>query len=64
MQTRLPIIAAPAYLRNLGQTIPVYINTYDGLGNTLQKVMMLMKYTPQVLTGYYSFAEIVVYGGL
>jgi len=64
MQTKMPIITAPAYIRNLGQTIPIYINTYDGYGKTLQKVMMFFKYIPQVLVGYYSFAEMVVYGGL
>lgn len=64
MQTILSIILTSPYLTSQSQTIPVNINTYDGTGKTLEKVMMFLTYTPQQLIGYYSFAENIVYGGL
>ncbi len=64
MQTLPLFISTVPFIQTHNQALPLYINTYDAVGNTISKVTMNINYVPQVLVGFFSFMEPSLYAGL
>jgi hypothetical protein len=64
MQTFASSITTLPYLSTATQDIPIYINTYNGNGVTIEKKEMFLIYTRQKLIGYFDLLESTVYAGL
>ena len=65
MQTSLAFVPSVTYLRNAKtKKLPLYITTYDDLGNTIQKLFMPLDYNAQSIEGYFDFMEPNIYAGL
>lgn len=64
MKSLLAFINTIPFLNNEYEPLPIHITTYDGAGNTIDKVFMSYNYTVQQMVGYFDFLEPVYYAGL
>jgi hypothetical protein len=64
MQSIPAFITTIPFLNAETQTLPIHITTYDGVGNTIDKIFMKYNYIVQQMVGYFDFLEPIYYAGL